>query len=58
MSPPRLVRDSGLWVWLWIIGAVVLIAIFIVVAMALPSKKSVGPVQHSAPTHRMAVTRN
>ncbi len=58
MPSPRLVRDSGLWVWLWIIGAVVLIAIIIVVAMELPSKKSVGPVHHSAPTHNMAVASN
>ncbi len=33
--PPRLIRDSGLWVWLWVIGAVVLIAIIIVAGMVL-----------------------
>ena len=44
---PRLIRDSGLWVWLWVIGAVVLVAFIIVLMMALPSKKSVGPIQHS-----------
>jgi hypothetical protein len=33
--PPRLIRDSGMWVWLWVIGAVMLIAITIVAGMAL-----------------------
>ncbi|MGA3146263.1 MAG: hypothetical protein ABSF33_02170 [Acidimicrobiales bacterium] len=57
-SPPRLIRESGLFVWLWVIGAVVLIAIIIIIAMALPSKKSVGPVQHSVPAQKVAVAHN
>jgi hypothetical protein len=54
-----LIRESGLFVWLWVIGAVVLIAIIIIIiAMALPSKKSVGPVQHSVPAQKVAVAHN
>jgi len=34
-TSPHLIRDSGLWVWLWVIGAVVLIAIIIVAGMTL-----------------------
>lgn len=51
--PPHLIRESGVWVWLWVLGAVVLIAIIIIAAMVLPSKKGAGPVHHtgSAPIH-------
>jgi len=52
---PRLIRDSGLWVWLWVIGAVLLVAIIIVLVLALPSKKSVGPVQHSGSAQTLPV---
>ncbi|MGO8871966.1 MAG: hypothetical protein ACLQPH_11310 [Acidimicrobiales bacterium] len=48
VPPPRLIRDSELWVWLWVIGAVVLLAIIIVAVMTLPSKKSVGPVHRTS----------
>ena len=37
---PGLIRDSGLWVWIWVIGAVVLIILLIVVLSALPSGSS------------------
>jgi hypothetical protein len=41
---PGLIRDSGLWVWIWVIGAVVLIILLIVALSALPS----GPTHHGA----------
>jgi hypothetical protein len=34
---PRLIRDAGLWVWIWVIGAIVLIVLLIVALAALPS---------------------
>ncbi|MGA2837879.1 MAG: hypothetical protein ABSF84_14895 [Acidimicrobiales bacterium] len=40
---PSLVEDSGVWVWMWVIGGIVLLAIIIVVVLALPSRKGMGP---------------
>ena len=37
---PRLVRDAGLWVWIWVIGAIVLVVLLIVALAALPSGSS------------------
>jgi hypothetical protein len=37
---PRLVREAGLWVWIWVIGAIVLIVLLIVALAALPSGSS------------------
>ena len=57
---PRLVRDAGLWVWIWVIGAIVLIVLLIVALSAIPAKKSVGTSHHSiseasqtVPHHRL-----
>lgn len=41
---PRLVREGGLWVWIWVIGAVLLIVLLIVALAALPP----GPSHHGA----------
>lgn len=46
--PPRLIRDTSLWVVLWVVGAIILVVLFIVALSALPSKKGVGPLQHGA----------
>lgn len=45
---PSLVQDSGIWVWLWVIGGLVLVAIIIVAVLALPAKKGIGTTRHSA----------
>jgi hypothetical protein len=34
---PSLVREAGLWVWIWVIGAIVLIVLLVVALAALPS---------------------
>lgn len=44
---PRLVRDAGLWVWIWVIGAVLLVVLLIVALASLPSKKGAGPRSHA-----------
>jgi hypothetical protein len=46
---PGMVEDSGIWVWFWVIGGIVLVAIIIIVVMALPSRKGLAPTRPVAP---------
>jgi len=47
---PKIVIDSGLWVWIWVIGAIVLLVLLFLLVSTIPAKKGTVPVMYS--THR------
>ena len=46
---PKIVLDSGLWVWIWLIGAIVLIVLIFLLVSAVPTKKGVEPMRCNTP---------
>ena len=46
---PKIVLDSGLWVWIWVIGAIVLILLIFLLVSTVPTKKGMDPMRCNTP---------
>jgi len=47
---PKIVLDSGLWVWIWVIGAIILLVLIFLLVSSVPTKKGLDPMTCNTPT--------